>query len=149
VITSMTKDKPVGFVVGSFTSISLDPPLVGFFVATESSTLPLIQEAGVFCCNVLSSDHGALSAKFSSKTGDRFDGVDWRPAGTKSPILREAVAWLDCAHYDTYQVGDHYLVVGEVLELRAARNVTPLVFHKGSYGTTGQQNDLAPVRETM
>jgi flavin reductase (DIM6/NTAB) family NADH-FMN oxidoreductase RutF len=46
-------------------------------------------------------------------------------------------------------VGDHYLVVGEVLELRAARNVTPLVFHKGSYGTTGQQNDLAPVRETM
>jgi flavin reductase (DIM6/NTAB) family NADH-FMN oxidoreductase RutF len=149
VITSMTQGEPVGFVVGSFTSISLDPPLVGFFVATTSNTFSLIKEAGFFCCNVLSSDHGSLSAKFSSKTGDRFDGVDWRPAKTTSPILREAVAWLDCAHYDTYQVGDHYLVVGEVLDLRAARNVTPLVFHKGSYSTTGEQNDLAPVRETM
>jgi flavin reductase (DIM6/NTAB) family NADH-FMN oxidoreductase RutF len=149
IITSVQEARPVGFVVGSFTSISLDPPLVGFFVTTTSSTLEVIRDAGVFCCNVLSSDHGALSAKFSSKSEERFAGVEWRPGVTGSPILREAVAWLDCTLYDTHQVGDHFLVVGVVVDLRAARNVTPLVFHRGGYGTTGVESNLSPIRETM
>jgi len=149
IITSVAEGQPVGFVVGSFTSISLDPALVGFFVTLTSSTFTLIKEAGVFCCNVLSSDHGALSAKFSSKSTDRFEGVDWRPGPTSSPILKEAVAWLDCTLYDIHQVGDHYLVVGEVVDLRAARNVTPLLFHRGSYSTTEEQSDLTPTRETL
>lgn len=149
VITSVQAQRPVGFVVGSFTSISLDPPLVGFFVTTTSSTLSVIREAGVFCCNVLSSDHGALSAKFSSKSQDRFADVEWRAGLTASPILREAVAWLDCTLYETHQVGDHYLVVGQVVDLRAARDVTPLVFHRGTYSTTNEKSDLTPTRETM
>jgi flavin reductase (DIM6/NTAB) family NADH-FMN oxidoreductase RutF len=149
IITSVKDAGPVGFVVGSFTSISLDPPLVGFFVTTTSSTLSVIRDVGVFCCNVLSSDHGNLSAKFSSKSEERFTDVDWRPGLTGSPVLREAVAWLDCTLYDTHQVGDHFLVVGEVVDLRAARNVMPLVFHRGSYSTTGETSDLSPIRETM
>lgn len=149
IITSVHEAGPVGFVVGSFTSISLDPPLVGFFVTTTSSTLEVIRDTGVFCCNVLSSDHGTLSATFSSKSEERFADVEWRPGVTGSPILREAVAWLDCTLYDTHQVGDHFLVVGAVVDLRAARNVTPLVFHRGGYGTTGEESNLSPIRETM
>ena len=149
IITSIDDDRPVGFVVGSFTSISIEPPLVGFFVATTSSTLASIRDSQVFCCNVLSSDHEPLSAKFCSKSTERFADVRWRRGVTGSPILHEAVAWLDCTLFDIHQVGDHVLVVGEVVNLRAARNVTPLVFHRGTYGTTGEQYDLTPIRETM
>lgn len=149
IVTSRDGGRPIGFVVGTFTSISLEPPLVGFFVSTTSSSFPLMCAAGVFCCNVLSSDHGALSSTFSSKTTDRFAGVEWREGVTTSPILREAVAWLDCRLYDTHPVGDHHLVVGEVVDLRAARDVTPLVFHRGTYSTTGEQWDLTPIRGTL
>lgn len=149
VVTSRDGERPIGFVVGTFTSISLDPPLVGFFVSRESTSFRLMCHAGAFCCNVLSSDHESLSSSFASKSADRFAGVEWREGTTKSPILREAVAWLDCRLYDTHPVGDHYLVVGEVLDLKAARDVTPLVFHRGGYSTTGEQRDLVPVRETL
>jgi flavin reductase (DIM6/NTAB) family NADH-FMN oxidoreductase RutF len=135
--------------VGSFTSISLDPPLVGFFVTTDSTTFALIRESHVFCCNVLSADHSALSSRFSSKTSDRFADVEWRPGASGSPILREAIAWLDCTLHEIHEVGDHHLVVGEVVDLRAARDATPLVFHRGEYGTTGEPYDLTPIRETM
>jgi 3-hydroxy-9,10-secoandrosta-1,3,5(10)-triene-9,17-dione monooxygenase reductase component len=149
IVTSLHDEQPAGFVVGTFTSISLEPPLVGFFVTSTSSTFSVIREAGVFCCNVLGSDHATLSTKFSSRSSERFVDVEWRAGRTGSPILKEAVAWIDCTVFDTHEVGDHFLVVGEVVDLRAAHNVTPLVFHRGRYGTTGSQVDLNPIRETM
>lgn len=149
IVTSRCGERPIGFVVGTFTSISLEPPLVGFFISSSSQSFPLMRDAGVFCCNVLSSDHEALSSKFSSRSEDRFAGVEWREGVTSSPILREAVAWLECRLYDTHPVGDHHLVVGEVVDLRAARDVTPLVFHRGAYSTTGEKWDLTPTREML
>jgi flavin reductase (DIM6/NTAB) family NADH-FMN oxidoreductase RutF len=150
IITSLHGEKPIGFVVGSFTSISLEPPLVGFFMATTSTSLPLVQEASFFCVNVLGANQGELSARFSSKVEDRFDGIEWRQARSGAPILREAVAWLDCSVSQILEIGDHLLVVGRVIDLRATRDVTPLVFHRGSYSTTdNQRNDLTPIRETM
>ena len=143
VVTAMADGAPVGFVVGSFTSISLDPPLVGFFADQSSTTYPKVERAGAFCANVLSSDHSHLCRQFSSKSGDRFAGTTWRPAPSGSPILDEAVAWVDCDLHDTVVVGDHTLSVGRVRSLSLETHAAPLIFHRGAYVTGLHQSDEA------
>ncbi|MDY7100249.1 MAG: flavin reductase family protein [Actinomycetota bacterium] len=128
---------PVGMAVGSFTSVSLDPPLVAFLPAKSSSTWPDIEKAGAFCVNVCAQDHGELSGNFASKKADKFEGVDWEPtAATGSPRLRDALAWVDCTIDAVHEAGDHWIVVGRVegLDADAEGNGLPLVFFKGAYG---------------
>ncbi|MGW7543661.1 flavin reductase family protein [Streptomyces sp. NPDC054770] len=139
VITAMTPEGPVGMAVGTFTSISLDPPLVGFFPDRNSSTWARIRTAGAFCANILGEDHEAVCRVFASRDVDRFAAVDWVPGPTGSPVLTDAIAWADCRLADDHPVGDHDLVVGHVtgLALRPGEQAQrPLVFHRGRYGTS-------------
>src|SRR5213076_1713460 len=92
VITAMGADgKPAGFAVGSFFSVSLDPPLVGFCAGKGSSSWPGIREAGVFCVNVLAVDQEAACRAFSSKVDDKFAGLGWTPASSGSPKLADVL----------------------------------------------------------
>lgn len=133
VVTAKLDGGPVGLAVGSFTSISLEPPFVGFFADRGSTTFPEILQAGVFCVNVLSAEDARLCQQFSARGVDRFAGLDWRESPLGSPILEGVVAWIDCIMEDTIEVGDHFLAVGRVHALEASRETSPVVFHRGSY----------------
>jgi len=121
----------VGMAIGSSCSISLDPPLVGFFVDRSSSTWPAIERAGSFAVNVLGEDQADLCRHFSRKGADRFAGVDWTPGRKGAPLIDDALAWIECEIADVVDVGDHRLVIGSVLDLDVHRRARPLIFFRG------------------
>ncbi len=134
VTTLGPEQEPVGMVVGSFTSVSLDPPLVSFLVDRSSSTLPKIIAAQRFCANALASDQERLCRQMATRGAQRFDGVAWETSPAENPILDGVVAWVDCAIDKVVELGDHFLVVGLVRDLGVASTMTPLLFFRGGYG---------------
>lgn len=140
VVTAQPDTGPIGVAIGSFASISLDPPLVGFFLGTSSNSGAGIEAAGHFCVNVLASDQLELCGVMASKAPDKFDGVEVTPApSTGAPVLPGVHAMIDCSLEQVIELGDHNLIVGRVQHLHAddAGATTPMVFHKGQYGTFG------------
>lgn len=124
-----------GMVVGTFTSVSLDPPLVAFLPDKKSTSWPHIERAGRFCVNVLGSDQESLCQKFSRRGGDKFEGVSWKPSPSGNPILDGIVAWVDCTIEQVVESGDHYIVVGRVSDLQLENDISsPLTFHRGKLG---------------
>lgn len=134
VITATGPSGPVGMAVSSFTSVSLEPPLVAFLPDKSSTSWPKIRGAGVFCVNILSAGQEELCATFARKGGDKFAGVSWRPAPSGAPILEGGMAWIDCELTQTFESGDHFIAIGRVLQLEASEYGLPLVFFQGGYG---------------
>mgnify|MGYP003712026671 CR=1 FL=1 len=135
VVTASAEDgAPVGMVVGSFTSVSLDPPLVAFFPAKSSGSWPRIQQIGRFCVNVLASDQQPLCRQLAAPGPDKFAGVSHRVSDNGSPIIDNVVAWIDCSLHAVHEAGDHYIVLGEVVALEVERPDRPLLFFQGNYG---------------
>ncbi|MFF5360982.1 flavin reductase family protein [Streptomyces scabiei] len=128
-------EPPAGFACQSFSSLSLDPPLVAFMVGRTSTTWPRIARAGVFCVNVLGADQGELCRRFAVSGADKFAGVAHTPAPvTGSPRLAGAAAWIDCAIHAVHTGGDHLIVVGRVEALDTDDETMPLLFHRGRFG---------------
>ncbi|MEW2396804.1 flavin reductase family protein [Streptomyces sp. NPDC046862] len=128
---------PAGFACQSFSSLSLDPPLVAFMVGRTSTTWPRIARAGVFCVNVLAADQGGLCRGFAVSGADKFAGVAYDAApATGSPRLAGAAAWIDCGIHAVHTGGDHLIVVGrvETLGTTGETDVPPLLFHRGRFG---------------
>lgn len=125
---------PVGMVVGTFTSLSLDPPLVSFMPAKSSTSWPKIQSSGAFCVNVLGVNQGELCRQFAARDGKKFEGLDWKPSATGSPILSGVMAWVDCRIEQVFDSGDHQIVVGRVIDLRVESDELPMAFLRGGYG---------------
>ncbi len=135
VITALDENSvPVGMVVGTFTSVSLDPPLVGFLPDKRSSSWPLIEAAGHFCVNVLASDQKSLCAQLAKSGPDKFTGVDFAISQHNLPVLAEALVAIECQLHSVTEAGDHWFVLGAVLGLEAKRDADPMLFHKGRYG---------------
>lgn len=135
VVTAMTEEGPVGMSCNSFTSVSLDPPLVSFCPALTSTTWPLIQRAGRFCVNVLSSNQFDVCGLMARKDVDRFASTPWHPR-TGGPGLEGSRAWIDCTVRSLHDAGDHLICVGAVESVEAAADVSePLVFWRGAYGS--------------
>ncbi|MGH9136437.1 MAG: flavin reductase family protein [Acidimicrobiales bacterium] len=137
-LTGVSGDRPIGFTIGSFTSISLDPPLVGFLAMTDSDTWSAMAPAGVFCVNVLRNTQADLCWRFAKQGNEanRFDGLSWFPSTTTGcPIIDGVGAWIDCAVERTIELGDHFLVVGAVVALDHYDDThVPLVFYRGALG---------------
>lgn len=134
IVTTPGDPQPAGMAIGSFTSVSLDPPLVAFFVDRGSSTWPRIEAAGRFCVNVVGDHQEDLCRLFSAKGVDRFGAVFWRPGASGSPLLEDAVAWIDCRLAHVFETGDHWLALGQVVALDLPDEArSPLVFHRGAY----------------
>jgi flavin reductase (DIM6/NTAB) family NADH-FMN oxidoreductase RutF len=133
VVSAMTEAGPVGLAVGSFVSVSLEPPLVGFFVARGSTTWPVIEPLGRFTINVLGEDDEATCRAFAVSGGDKFAGVTWHPSAMGSPVLDTALAWFDCTTYSTSDAGDHRFVLADVHDLSVRSAGRPLVFCHGTY----------------
>lgn len=143
VVTAHAPDDPAGpagFACQSFSSLSLDPPLVTFMVARTSTTWPRIARAGAFCVNILGADQGALCRGFAVSGADKFAGVAHSPAPvTGSPLLHDVPAWVDCRIQAVHTGGDHLIVVGRVEALGATADEDgdgegPLLFHRGAFG---------------
>jgi len=133
IVTAMDGDEPVGMAANSFTSLSLDPPLVLFCVAESSSTWPRMKGAGNFAVNILGEDHEALCRLFAQKGADRFGQTAWHCGVSGAPVLDEAIAYIDCEMEAEYPGGDHNIIVCRVLDLDMREGARPLLFYKGSY----------------
>lgn len=125
---------PIGMVVGTFTSVSLDPPLVGFLPDKSSSTWPLIEGAGRFCVNVLGSDQQAVCRQIAGRGPDKFAGLDYALSDHGVPVIAGAIAVIECAIDAVLEAGDHWFVLGKVLRLKSTRDEDPMLFHRGRYG---------------
>lgn len=134
IVTGGDPESPSGLVCGSFMSVSLEPPLVAVCPATTSRSWPAIAQSGSFCANVLAEGQEALARRFSASGIDKYDGVAWKPSpATGAPLLEGVAAWIDCRIERTLEAGDHWLVLGEVLELSVHSEESALVFHGGAF----------------
>ena len=137
IVTGWADEEPAGFTIGSFTSVSLDPPLVGFLPQIASDTWQAMAPARRFCVNVLRDDQAELCWRFA-KSGvgdDRFDHVTWTHSPTGCPIIEGVGAWIDCTVEHSVTFGDHHFVVGRVVALHHdSEPHVPLVFYKGALG---------------
>ncbi len=106
--------QPVGFTANSFTSVSLDPPLVLVCLANTSRNFETFTKASGFAVNILSEDQTEISNTFAGKSEDRFGAVDWSIGPEGSPILQGTAAWFDCVLSKTVEAGDHVILIGEV-----------------------------------
>jgi flavin reductase (DIM6/NTAB) family NADH-FMN oxidoreductase RutF len=135
VVTAIADDgRPIGMVVGTFSSVSLDPPLIAFFPMSNSKSFAQLRHAKTFCVNVLASDQEPLCRQLATGGDTKFDGVRWRPGPLGSPILDDAVSWIECTFEDIREAGDHYIVLGLVHEFAVQRSTLPLLFFQGGYG---------------
>lgn len=147
VITACDRDgAPVGFTIGSFTSVSLDPPLVGFLPMVTSERWQAIEATGSFCVNVLGADQADLCWQFAKSGIERpFEGVAWHPSAiTGSPVLDGAIAWIDCSIEQIVEAGDHVFVMGRVVALDhvdPAGDPLPLLFFRGGLGRFAPHTD--------
>lgn len=133
VVTARVGDEPYGLAVGTALSISLDPPLVGFFPSKASTSWPIMASSGSFCVNVLGADQHALGRLFARSGGDKFAGVRWTATPSGSPRLDRVLCWIDCVTEQTIEIGDHWLVVGRVQHMGVSDQSRPLVFFRGGY----------------
>ena len=135
VVTGLDADgKPAGMAVGSFTSVSLDPPLVAFMPDKSSSSWPKFRDSGSFCVNILGAEQESVCRAFAMKGGDKFAELAWHPGSSGSPILDGVLAWIDCDIDVVHEAGDHFIVIGRVRELDIGTPALPLVFFQGGYG---------------
>lgn len=134
VITAIDHE-PVGVAVGSFVSISLRPPMVGFFMDFASETWPRLEKAGSFTVNVLSDRQAHICRRFGQKDIDRFSGLAWSSGHEGSPRLDGALAWIECDIERVDEIGDHLLVVGLVRSLDEGDEdgTGPLLFLRRGY----------------
>jgi 3-hydroxy-9,10-secoandrosta-1,3,5(10)-triene-9,17-dione monooxygenase reductase component len=132
-VVIVTAPGPVGTAIGSFISLSIDPPLVAWTAQKTSSTWPKIQEAGVFCVSVLAEDQEAICRAFAQSGADKFAGVGYTEMPTGSVRINDCTAWMDCAIEDVHEGGDHVIVVGRVREMGIQRETKPLLFFRGGY----------------
>lgn len=133
VVTADSRSGPVGMTIGSFTSVSLDPPLIAFFVDRSSRTWPHLYGANRFGVNILGNGQSDVCRVFSRPSEDRFGAVGWGMSANGVPLLDEAIVALECTRFKVDLIGDHYQVVGrvEALELRAGE--PPLIFLRGGF----------------
>jgi flavin reductase (DIM6/NTAB) family NADH-FMN oxidoreductase RutF len=138
IITAIDGDEPVGVAANSFTSVSLDPPLVLFCVAKSSSTWPRIQSAQKFAVNILGEHQEEVCRVFATRGLDRFAEVGWHVGVGGSPVLHDTLGYLDCEFWAELDGGDHIIVVGKVLDLGLTQEGGPLLFFRGQYGRFAQ-----------
>lgn len=136
IITAIDPDssEPVGLAASSFTSVSMDPPLVLFCAGKTSASWTRIQVAKRFCINVLGDANETISRTFATKGADKFAGLGWTPGPSGSPVLGDALAWIDCQVHEEVEAGDHVVVIGRVLGLGAKDSGGPLGYYRGGYG---------------
>ena len=137
VVTTREPDDTLhGLTINSFTSVSLEPPLVLVCIDRRARSHDFIAQSGIFAVNILSEQQELLSERFSARAplvSRHFEGVPYRLAATGSPILEGSLAWLDCRVWATYDGGDHTIFVGQVEALGLGEDGPPLLYFQSAY----------------
>ena len=136
IITSIYEDQQYGMTVNSFTSISLDPPLVSVALRQLTHTHELVVKSGMFSVTILTSFQKELSDRFAGKMPtitNRFEGVQTETISLDSPVFKDGMAYLDCRVVSSMPVGENTLFVAEVLDARGEGEGEPLVYHNRQY----------------
>ncbi|MGV8986086.1 MAG: flavin reductase family protein [Cypionkella sp.] len=134
VVTTMAYGKPLGFTANSFSSVSLEPPLLQVSIARSSANYASFVEAKGFAINILAENQRDISNTFARPVEDRFSAVKWQMGPYGAPVLKGVSAWFDCSPHQIVEAGDHALLIGRV-EGFAATNATGLGYYRGSYFT--------------
>lgn len=141
IVTTLDKQgEPCGFTANSFSSVSLDPPLVLVSVAKSAFGLSIFTESKSFAINILAENQRELSNRFASRGTDKFSGVGRQPGVTGAPLLDDVVAWFDCENYQQVEAGDHVILIGKVVNYSYNAD-SPLGFCRGAYVSFG----LSPI----
>lgn len=133
IITTKSKDGPVGITVNSFSSVSLDPALVLWSLSKGSGRYDTFKNAKHFCVHVLRDNQFDLAMSFS-KNPDHFDECNWRYNGNKIPVISDTLARFECTKETTYEGGDHTIILGKVKQF-FKRDGKPLIFSSGEFGS--------------
>ncbi|MBV9111324.1 MAG: flavin reductase [Hyphomicrobiales bacterium] len=148
IITASTGDELAGVTANSFTSVSLDPPLVLWSLETKAQSLPVFREATHFAVNVLSADQVALSTRFARSSADKFKAVEWRSGMGGAPLIKGVAAHFECRREAEHEGGDHVILIGRVDRFsRFDREV--LVFAHGRYGLSVDHPAIDVARRTL
>lgn len=126
--------QPLGMVVGTFTSVSLEPPLISFLPMKSSKSFAALRTAKSFCVNILAADQEQVCRHFASKAEDKFADLNWRKSPAGAPILEGVVGWIECSYADIVEAGDHYIALGAITNLAIERDTLPLLFFQRGYG---------------
>jgi flavin reductase (DIM6/NTAB) family NADH-FMN oxidoreductase RutF len=133
ITTALRPDgSPLGLTVSSFTSLSLDPPLILVSIQRDCRAFPDLRAAGFFGVNVLAAHQQSLSLRFASGIKERFACIDWYRGKTGVPLLRNVLASFECALESSALAGDHEILIGRVLHVSSCEG-HPLVRFSGSY----------------
>lgn len=137
VVTGADRDgKPVGFTVNAVASVSLDPHLILVCADRDSASLPVLLERGSFAISVLRAEHVDLARRFSAEVPEeRFQELKVTETHSGLPILEDALAWTSCRVWKTIEAGDHFILIGQVLECGIGPEGSPLVFFGSEFGT--------------
>jgi flavin reductase (DIM6/NTAB) family NADH-FMN oxidoreductase RutF/DNA-binding MarR family transcriptional regulator len=132
VMTTICGGKPVGITVNSFASLSLEPPLILWSIATTSRSFSAFEQSTHFAVNVLAVEQVDLSQRFASSAEDRFEGVAWSAGAGGAPILADILASLECETDAVREGGDHAILIGRVTRyVRFSGNA--LLYSQGRY----------------
>jgi flavin reductase (DIM6/NTAB) family NADH-FMN oxidoreductase RutF len=126
--------KPIGFTANSFTSVSLDPPLLLVCLAKTSRNYATITQASAFAINILSEMQKEVSNTFARPVEDRFATVAWRLGEHRCPILSQVSAWFECATHDVVDAGDHVILIGRIVAFENS-GLNGLGYARGGYFT--------------
>jgi len=133
VVTTRAPDgTPTGLTVNSFTSVSLDPPLVLWCLALKAECLAVFREAERYLIHVLAADQLEIARRFATRGNDKFDSVSWQPTDSGLPRLEGCTAWFECGNRSQYEEGDHVILVGRVEAFQCIGGA-PLIFHGSRY----------------
>ena len=146
VVTTQSGAGPKGITVSSFTSVSLDPPLIMISIAKISGMHDTIVGAEKFAVNFLADDQKSVSDRFAGRSGpaERFQGLKHRAGVTGSPIIDGVRAAIECRNWRVFEGGDHSIVIGEVLAASVFGSKRPLVYYSQQYTTTELGETPAP-----
>lgn len=122
-----------GLTVNSFTSVSLDPPLVLWSLSLSSPSLPHFDREGPFAISILAEDQNDLALRFARPIKDKFAAVEHRLGGFGAPIIAGSAAYLECRASRRIEAGDHVIFVWQVLSVGDAQSRAPLAFHGGGF----------------
>lgn len=135
IATGCLDGKPAGFAAQSFTSLSLDPPLVALAPGKTSTSWPKIRDSGSFCINILGAHQKAICDVFAQSGIDKFAEFSWRAGVTGAPVLDGVIAYVDCDLEQEHDAGDHTVAVGRIRDIRILdADALPLLFFRGAYG---------------
>ena len=140
VVTCQGSAGPCGITANSFSSVSLQPPLLLWNIAKVSNSLQAYLDASHFAINILSARQQALSSHFAQSDHTRFDGIDYETNSNDVPLLRGAIACFECRTHQIHDCGDHHIIVGEI-EAYRSDDGEPLLFYGGQYVAVNEMAD--------